>query len=861
MQNISDLLRKQREQLMEDTGEDLLGRHTSLLDIALISIYNRMANSLDHITKSIRSSGALFAIGLYGRRLIGPKQALPIILLKLDSSQWDDNWMSEITAPLTEAGWNVDARQDTVNGVIESARDDFPFFLQLLDLRYISGNRQLADQIDKALEDFIAGGQDEFLSRLYDSVLSRKARLDSSESRIEPDLYLSPGSLAEIGAIRAACRIASNIHNIEDAIFQGYLTRQDVDFLIASEKTLARFLNILHAIPGNPSSVLRFSDQELLASKLGYSARAGFLPVEAFMQELNQLFHRVFYISSEFWERLHESRRDSDEGTQAPSETLEPGLLVRSGKIHIQTGRYQATAENLVRLFSLAAEHGLDFANATRQWVQHNRNVLDSSAAEPLVTRAFLDLIKADAPDLPLLRRFYDLGLMTALIPELAAAHGLVQHDSFHLYPVHEHHLRTLTELKKLLAGDYSFLEPELSQIAQSISEPICIYLAALLHDIGKSSGKEHARRGSQTAAAIAKRLGLSPDESDTVQFLVAQHMLLLDSASLRDLADEEMLTNCALAIKTSEHLDLLALLSFADMAATGPKAQQKWRYTPVIPLYQRLHHLLEKGEPSSDAISERINHLKAQVSRQIMDLMDNVELENYFSKLAPRYLLSMPPEAISRHLRMQWQLHHSDEPFRLESIVRDGSVEITLVSWDVPGLVSKTAGILTLHDMNIVGARVFTMDNDMIIQVFQCRLPEKSMAEPVLDAVQADMIKLHEGKMALDYRIEAHASEHGRGKPLIRPAKSRILIDNDSSGMYTILEVYTVDRVGLLYTICRTLAELQIRISVAMITTKVDQVADVFYIKTHKGQKVTDPEQIEEIKKALKFWFDDLEK
>ena len=84
--------------------------------------------------------------------------------------------------------------------------------------------------------------------------------------------------------------------------------------------------------------------------------------------------------------------------------------------------------------------------------------------------------------------------------------------------------------------------------------------------------------------------------------------------------------------------------------------------------------------------------------------------------------------------------------------------------------------------------------------------------------------------------------------------------MDNESNANCTILEVYTLDRVGLLYTITRTLFELQIRILVAKITTKVDQVADVFYVRTSQGEKVVDPEQIQEIKNALLFWLDGFE-
>jgi len=857
MQNISESLKKQREQILADSSEELLSRHTSLLEIAVISLYNRLVNRLNLDAEQFRSNGAVLAFGAFGRGLIGPTQPVPLLFLTGESFAWKQSWIDEITGPLMEAGWGIDARQGTIEQLLEKAQGDFPFFLRLMETRYISGSRMLMDQLDKALESLIEDRRDDLLGRLYETVKVREARLGDPESWLEPDLDQSPGALFDIMAIRIACRIGSNIRSLEDAIFRGYLVRREVDFLQRAEKTYARLLCLLQNIQGNATAVLRFEDQEVLAGKLGYSATAGFLPVEAFMQEVFQLFHGVMCYSQEFWERLQESRAEGDGAVKAPAEPLEEGLFVRFGKISLQTDRYPATAGHLVHLFTIAAKKGLGFANVTRQWIQHHHHALDTAAGDPQVKEEFLELIRSDAPHLPVLRRFYDRGLLTALIPELAAVHALVQHDAFHLYPVHEHHLRTLSEVKRLLAGEHSQAEPELTKITQAIDDPVPVLLAGLLHDIGKSSGKGHAIHGSEMIPTIARRLGLSQEESDTLQFLVNQHLLLMDNASLRDLADEEMLARCARVIGSWERLDLLLLLTFADMAAMGPKAQQKWRDTPVILLYERICHALERGEPSPQAIAERIDHVRTQVGRRLADLMDDAQLDACFEQLAPRYLLSMPPTAIARHLRLQWRLEQSEEFFIWEVSLSAGAAELTLVSREQSGLLARAAGILTLHDMNIVEAQVFTMNNGVTLLIFQCRLPGTPEDAPDWDAIRDDMAKLLHGKMALAYRIANRASRREVLQAPVRFTPSQILIDNESSAKYTIIEVYTVDRLGLLYTISRALLELQIRIYVAKITTKIDQVADVFYVRTHEDRKVLDSEQISEIKNALHFWLD----
>ncbi len=850
--NISESLRKQRELIIEESSEQALDRHTSLLEIAVISLYNRLANRFAHGPEAFRAGGAIAAIGSFGRGISSPTQAVPILCLQADDSPIKDSWIEEITEPLVEAGWLVEASQGSVRQIMDLARTDSAFLFKLLDLRYISGNRNLADRLDREIDNCIVENRAFFLNSLRESITARKKLLENARNWLEPDIEQNPGGLSEIRAIRAGCRIESNIRNLEDAIFRGYLTRQEVDLLQSAEKTFCRYMTLLRATSAQAGSKLLFGDQEMLARKLGYGEKSGFLPVEIFMQHVHQLFEGVAEVSREFWERLDEGR--STDAEQSVT-VIEEGMTARSGKIYIQTDRYPATPERLVHLFAVCARSGLGLANVTRQWISHNKNVLDAASGDPSVKDEFLELLRADSPEVPVLRRFYDYGLMTALIPELASVHGLVQHDEFHLYPVQEHHLRTVAELKKTIAGVYSEAEPELTVSAAELGDPAPMLLAGLLHDVGKSSGSGHAARGGEMVPAVARRLGLSSRETETVQFLVSQHLLLLDNASLRDLADQEMLSSCTAAVGRKEYLDQLVLLTFADMMATGPHARDKWRDTPVLTLYSNLRGILEKGEPSSRVISERVAMVKKQVETRVSDLLSPGEVETWFSQLAPRYLISISPEEIVKHIQLSRRLQESEGSFIWEVSSGRETAEITFMSYDRPGLLAKSAGILTLHELNIISAQAFTMNNEITLLVFQCRLPEGGTPTD-WEAMRGDMDRLLKGKLALDYRIAARSTRRPQPKAL-RAAPSKIVIDNASSALYTILEVYTADRIGLLYTITRTLHELQVPISVAKITTKSDQAADAFYIRNEERQKVTDPEQIEEIRRALRFCLD----
>ena len=857
MEHIIESLKRQREQLLAEKGDDLYSRHTSLLEIAIISLYNRLINRLSPATEQFRSSGAIMALGSFGHGLVGPADEVSLLFIRVEPFPSAQNWVEEVVEPLREAGWQVICEQIDGDELVKRAALDHELLVELLSGRYISGNRSLVETLDGRLQTVIAERRQELAQSLREGVEGRRRAMREPGHWLEPSVLEAPGGLHDIRAIRAACRILLNIRCFEDAVFQGYLLREEVEQLQRAEKRYLRWLSLLTEVTGNRSGTLGFEQQEILAARLAYCARSGFLPVESFMRDLFQSFDEVNRVLVRFGQRLKETGHYGGREVGNGRRTLEPGLDLRHGNLVLHPADYPASAAAVVHLFAIAAAERAGFSCAAAQWIQHHANLLETAAGDRAVRDELLSLLLLDSPQLHALRSFYDFGLLGAMIPEIAAVHCLVQHDAFHLYPLHEHHFRTLAELKRLRAGEHAGTAPELTALAEAVADLPALYLAAIVHDIGKSAGADHAKHGAAMIPAMAQRLGLDPDTTDTLQFLVGHHLLLMDSASMRDLADQEMISQCAQQVGTVERLRLLLILSFADMLATGPKALQKWRETPVDQLAEKIRTVLEKGEPGPESITARLDQVRALVEPQVRDLMSGADLSTHFAQLAPRYLLSMPPAAIAEHLRLERELEGSLEPFAWIVKPLESSIEITIMGRRTHGLLTKAAGVLTLHALDIVGAQVFTKNNGVVLLVFQCRARAGGAAAPAWDAVGRHMKRLLEGKLALDYRIALQARQLKDATDFPSGSRSRVLIDNESSQLYTILEVYTSDRFGLLYSITRTLMDLEVRIDVAKITTKVDQAADIFYLRSLDGEKVLDREQLQEIKNALLFRLD----
>ncbi len=861
MNFITDSLQKKKKQLEESIAPSP-EQNASLVEVALMSLYNMLANRFVSKADNLRKSGAIVAIGHFGRRLLGIHSPVEVLLLMdPEKDRWRDEWFEGIFYPLRDAGWELVTVTGSLEEILGKAEKDFGFFQSLLFSRFISGNREFFSSFREKLNDLMDRKRQEFLPRLREAFEARREQYSTEEYWLEPDLFYNPGAILDILGIQSTAHVGFKAYTLEDAIFQGLLTRQELDWLTSASDFFLHVINLLQTMKKRYIHRLGFLDQIEVADRLGYEEKGGFQAVEVFMREVHKHLDNVRIVADLFWSRfeeLEEVRGEADVVVEASRKEIFPGLRAERGKIYVSPSSFQPTEKNILLLFDNALKHGLKLSSQAIQWCTHHLNTLNmSSLYDEEVRNIFWNIILSDKDQGSMLRTLYNLRILHALIPELESVHALVEHDSFHVFPVHEHHLLTFETVKKLLKGDYAGTEPELTHIAQRIKKPGILLLAAFLHDIGKGGGGNHAEIGGRMAAPIAQRFGLDTEEAEFLQFLVHRHVMLVENASLRDLSDEEMLRKSCEIIRNPERLDQVLLLSFAVMKSLGSNAQQKWETTPVYKLYNLIRYRLEKGEPDEKAIQERLTRLKSEVCERVKDFISEEDLERHFKQLASRYLLSVTPDTMVKHLKLEAQLDGKQITWEVDE-VRDGEVELTIVTKESLGFLAKAAGVITLHDLDIREAQIFSKDNGVLLVIFYLLFPQGQEKYRKWEDLLHDLEKVVSGKIAIDYRIASKAwndsAQEGSKNPY-RPSK--VLVDNESSEKYTILEVYSDDRPGLLYTITRTLVDMQLRIYVAKISTQIDQAVDVFYIRTADGKKMEDPQQIEEIENALRFWLD----
>jgi len=851
MEQIVSHLSNQRKKLKELEQLEDPGRISAMVDVAVISLYNRLTNRVDLQSLQIRRYGAVLAVEEFGRRHLGPFSLIKLLFLQAPDAPFkEDLWRTGIVEPLTVAGWNVHSETATVEQAVNKCLSDFSWLSSILDSRIISGSRQLMDELQLSLLQQLKSNRERQSVRAFlDDWLKRKANQSDPALILEPDLEQSSGSLGELNRIRWAGYLANGAETWTETEI---LDSKKLLAFQEAERFFLRVRNHLQVLKEREETKLGYQAQEEVAQSLGYADQGDYLAVEIMMKELETHSYEIRLLADRFRELLREWMAiGAQEAAQLAAEEVMEGVWVESGRLKVDSERLGDDLRQLLEVFRQAVTLGVELSVDAYRWAKSQAGQLPGDLEVSELRDWLFEIVRQENPEIKIIRALYETEVLPTLIPELRQVHALVQHDAFHLYPVHEHHLRTFSELKKLLAGEHDADYPQVPEWLEGIRDQEVLLLAGLIHDVGKSGGHGHAKRGGEMALLIGERLGLKDAETELLSFLVANHVLLTDNAARRDVEDPQLIQYCAGVIGSVENLNMLFLHSFADLLATGPSAWEYFKSLPMLELYQCLLDRLEKGDPDPRAVAARLLSLKRQVAELLGSEMTKEELDHHFEQLPPHYLLSATADEVVNHYRLERQLENRIFSWQVEE--KQGMWELIVMSRQPLGLLTRVAGILTLNELDIRKAKTHTKKNGVAFQTFEVA-GLKPKTKVSWEKVMHDLEKTLEGELALDYRLALLAAEQKRKKKGIPKKADEVVVDNHSSDQYTIIEVYATDRPGLLYSITRALQDLQLQVSLAKISTRLDQVADIFYVLTYEGKRVEAPEHVDEIKNALLF-------
>jgi len=805
-----------------------------------------------------RNPYAIIALGGYGRQEQCVHSDVDLLFLFAQKIPAEaETLIREVIYPLWDLGMEVGYATRTMRECLHLAADDFDILTPMLDARLVCGMSPLFSTLLDELHQRIIRKQSGRIVRwLVDRNRARHEHFGDSAYLLEPNLKEGQGGLRDYHTILWIARIEHQLKTPRDLEYFGTLSHDEYRGLRRALAFIWRVRNWQHYQAGRKQDRLRFEDQLALARALDYRATDGQQPVERFMGELHA---NMEYVKQQHLMFLHEHWLDRPRRRRYATKrkTEVAGLeIVKRGLLNFQNPEViLQRPELLMLIFEESARLRLPLSTEAKRLMNEFFYLVDDAyRRSPQMIAAFERILASPASSFNVLNEMLHNGFLTSFIPEFGCIVNRIQYDQYHLYPVGRHSLRAVNTVKQLARGDAPGPLSLAGKIYRELRKKTLLLWAVLLHDIGKGRAETgHAARGAEAARAMLLHRGYPQADAELVAFLVREHLCLIETATRRDIQDEETAILCARRIKTARRLKMLYLLTVADCMATGPAAWSEWTADLLRELFLKTLNVIENGElASAEAV--------AVVERKRREILSGPGSENgrhpdaeLFEAMSPRYLLLTPTGAIRQHIGLYRRLQSEYFVWDVQPSADDAAREVTICAPDRPGLISNIAGVFTLNSINILDVQVFTWRNRIALDIFRVTPPpdiifeaEKwQQAHAHLTAALSGALDL---SATLKKRIAGRRTAAPRG--LARP--HRVIVDNATSSFFTIVEVYTYDFPGLLYAVTDALYRCGLNIWVAKIATKVDQVVDVFYVRDVNGEKVDTPEQVSQIEAAV---------
>jgi [protein-PII] uridylyltransferase len=839
-------------------GERVVEAITAMTDKMVGKLFHCITGDLAYVGKA-RERLVLVAIGGYGRGELNPYSDIDLMFLyKGRDSQHVENIAQKLLYFLWDMRLDVGYSVRTLNDCAEMANADSTVKTALMDSRFLIGSRTLfKDFQEMMLTQILAKGSDSFIEQKVNEMETRREKYGSTVYTLEPNIKEGEGALRDLHTALWIAKVKYKLTAPHDLIIKGILTEEELSVYFSSLSFLWRIRNELHYLSGRKNDQLTFDAQTRVADFLGYVNRGKVLAVEEFMRDYYLHANKVknfsaMLISKCTW-REERALKILGYLIRRP---VGDGFYIIKGELVIPDETVvEKDPSRLMKIFEYAQKHGVTLHMKTKLLIRNNLDQInDRFRRNREVNASFFNILRSAKGLGETLQLMHSLEFLNRFIPEFEKLYCKVQHDIYHIYTVDIHSLFAVDEIARLWRGEHDADLPLLTQLANEVDKRELLVLAVLLHDMGKGEGGGHADKGAAMVPTITRRMGLSKEDSERLEFLVQNHLLFAHIAQRRDLHDEKMIIQFSRQMGKSENLKMLYLLTYADIKAVGPDVWTEWKALLLQELYEKTFEVLERGDFRFEARSERVK----KVRRKVIEILGNEfppELvKEELKAMTTRHLLENTPSILAEHVRIMLILGENTMITRIVHETERGYTNYIICTLDVSGLFSKITGVMAANGMNILGAQIHTSTNGKVLDVLQVNAPQGFVItdESRWKRLEDDMRQVLEGKVRVRTLVEK------RHRPTLLTEKpkprfpTRVEIDNEVAADYTVIDIYTHDKVGLLYQITSTLTELGLYIGVSKISTKVDQVADVFYVKDIFGHKVLNEKRLDEIRSRL---------
>ena len=859
-------------------GREICRRRVDLIDVLLRHVFGAAAKFTREQAGSPATPLTLLALGGYGRGELNPWSDVDVMFLHGQSSEEVSPYVTQVVEQvlylLWDIGFKVGHSTRSVNEAVEQANSDMLTKTAMLESRFLAGDHAITRAFrEQFRERCVQGFESEYVAMRMRDQAARHAKHGNSVYMQEPHVKSGCGGLRDYQNLLWMTFFKEGALTTNHLVGKNWLTEADQRRIEAAYDFLLRVRTDLHYANGRATDVLHLSFQDRIAKRLHYVSKSGQLRSEALMKDYYAHTRNIFRVTERITEQFGAVGASNGVrslfGSTRPTNTEETDLgefVSRGGQLYVKDAEiFRRKPELLMRVFMLLQEHHLDLSPDLEDLVSRCPELITHTFRYAKGPREmFRTMLSRKGEAGCVLRMMHRVDFLGRYLPEFAPLTCLVQHEFFHRYTADEHTLVCIEKLDALVTTQDPKLVPYRT-LFEKLENPFILYLALLLHDTGKGVGaRPHSEASALFAQRVAMRLQLSSEERKSLILLVDHHVTLSNIAQQRNLDDPETIVQFGSIIRTQTNLDALMLLTLADGQGTSAEGWSDWKESLVWQLYRRTSQYLEnQAEFYEQQKIERESLQKAVAEKLAPDFAEEIDAQ--FEFMPDNYFRAFGVDEIASHARL-FRRFLENIYLRNESplhpavnwvaLPKQGHSVASFCTWDRQQLLAKIAGSFAVVPLNILSADIYTRGDNVVLDIFRvCDVHSRAVTD------EADRVL-----METTLR-NAMTTENFDFAPLLEKARqklaaddrreyefpTKIITDNKAHPTYTLLQIETPDRLGLLYDLLSVLGREGVSIALSRISTEKGAATDTFYVADAVTRgKITDANRIAALQQQL---------
>ncbi|MFG1397681.1 [protein-PII] uridylyltransferase [Roseixanthobacter pseudopolyaromaticivorans] len=853
--------------LMEDGCGRCCSVRLSALQDAIIAAVHEVATTIlypiDNPSRAERM--AVVAVGGYGRGMLAPGSDTDILfVLPYKQTAWGESVAEAMLYMLWDLGLKVGHATRSVEECLRQARADITIRTSILEARFLVGDKALFEDLETRFDkEVVEGTATEFVTAKMAEREERLRKAGQSRYLVEPNVKDGKGGLRDLHTLFWIAKYVYRVRSTGELVSKGVFTRDEARLFTRCEDFLWSVRCHLHFLTGRPEERLSFDLQREMAQRLGYTEHPGQRDVERFMKHYFLVAKDVGDLTAILSAGLEARHEKPVPGLKGMVDRLRSGAkrtkLKESADFVIDTERLNVADDlafvrdgvNFLRMFHIADKRNLALHPDAMRLAASSLSLIDQKLREnPEANRLFLEIICSKNTPETVLRRMNEVGVLGRFLPEFGKVVAMMQFNMYHHYTVDEHLLRCIGILSEIERNT----NPE-NALANELMLTLkpqrhLLYVALLLHDIAKGRPEDHSIAGARVARRVCPRLGLSAAETETVSWLVEQHLVMSTVAQSRDLSDRRTIENFAAVVQNLDRMKLLTILTTADIRAVGPGTWNGWKAQLLRTLYYETEPMLTGGFSEVDR-GKRVKVAQAQLRHALSDWSEE-DVNAYSARHYPSYWLRTDLDTKVRHARFITEMEAAGQTLTTHADVEParGITELTVLAPDHPKLLSVIAGACAAAGANIVDAQISTTTDGLALDTIAIRraFDRDEDEERRAQRIRVSIEKALTGEVRLP-EVMARKLPKARRTFSVEP---EVTVNNAWSNRHTVVEVSGLDRPGLLFELTNTLSRLNLNIASAHVATFGERAVDVFYVTDLMGAKITGAARQSAIRRAL---------